>query len=42
VWRYHRFAPEYIESIEATPSKPDPDAERTHENATLLRQMEPI
>jgi gamma-glutamylcyclotransferase len=40
--RYHRFAPEYIASIEAMPSKPDPDPRRAQENATLLSEMEQV
>lgn len=40
--RYHHFPAEYIASIEATPSKPDPDIERTQENENLLRQMENV
>lgn len=30
--RYHKFPNEYVAAIEATPSKPDPDAKRTQEN----------
>lgn len=37
--RYHRFPPEYVAAIEATPSKADPDAKRTQENENLLRKM---
>lgn len=37
--RYHKFPNEYVAAIEATPSKPDPDAKRTKENENLLRQM---
>lgn len=37
--RYHGFPAEYIESIEATPSKPGLDAKRKQENEDLLRQM---
>lgn len=38
--RYHNFPANYIASIEATPSKSDPDAKRTREYEDLLRQME--
>lgn len=37
--RYHGLPPDYMTAIEATPSKPDPDAKRTQENEKLLRQM---
>ena len=40
--RYHRFPAEYIASIEAIPSKADPDIKRTQENENLLRQMEQV
>lgn len=37
--RYHGFPAEYIASIEATPSKPDMNAQRKQENEDLLRQI---
>jgi len=37
--RYHSFPAHYIASIEAIPSKVDPDTNRTQENENLLRQM---
>lgn len=37
--RYHNFPEDYISHIEATPSRSDPDANRTRENEELLRQM---
>lgn len=37
--RYHDLPAEYIAAIEATPSKPDPDATRTQDNEHLLRRM---
>ncbi|WP_373988109.1 gamma-glutamylcyclotransferase family protein [Duganella sp. BuS-21] len=37
--RYHGFPPEYVATIEATPSKRDPDAIRTQENEKLLAKM---
>ena len=37
--RYHGLPAEYIASIEATPSKPDMNAQRKQENEDLLRQM---
>lgn len=40
--RYHHFPAEYIASIEAISSKPDPDIKRTQKNENLLRQMEKV
>ena len=37
--RHHGLPAEYVASIEATPSIPDPDIERAQANAKLLRQM---
>ena len=37
--RYHNFPVEYVATIEATPSMPDPDVKRTQEGEKLLRQM---
>ncbi len=37
--RYHKLPPDYVASIEATPSKSDPDARRTQENENLLRHI---
>ena len=37
--RYHGFPTEYIASVEAISSKPDPDPKRKQENEDLLRQI---
>jgi hypothetical protein len=37
--RYHGFPGEYIASIEATPSRDDPDPARAERHDNLLRQM---
>ncbi len=37
--RYHNLPANYIASIEAMPSKTDPDAKRTRKNEYLLRQL---
>ena len=37
--RYHDLPVEYIASIEATPSKPDMNIQRKHENEDLLRRL---
>ena len=37
--RYHGFPGEYIASIEATPSRDDPDPARAERHDSLLRQM---
>ena len=36
---YHGFPPDYIDSIEAAPSIPDPDSQRAQANKKLLTQM---
>jgi hypothetical protein len=37
--RYHNLPAQYIDEIESTPSKSDPDAKRTQDNENLLKQM---